>query len=265
MARLSIGKAMRRHVFGVAAVVGALLSVASPTAGVQAQGGALRVLISNGLKVSLEALRPDAESAVGRPLAMEFGSTAAVKMRIQSGERFDATLITAEAIRDLIDEGKLAATPRADLGYSPLGVGIRAGAPKPDLATIDGLKRTLLSAKSITFPHDGATRAYLDQMFDRLGIASQVTPKIVLAEAPGPAAESVAAGRVELVLQLFSEIAPVTGLEVAGPLPGDLRHQVNFAGAASAKADNPAAVKALLEFLSGPHAAAVFKAKGVSR
>jgi len=256
---------MKRNVFGVAAMVGALLSVASPTAGVQAQGGAIRVLISNGLKASLEALRPDAESAVGRPLAMEFGSTAALKTRIESGERFDATLITAEAIRDLIKEGKLAAAPHADLGFSPLGVGIRAGAPRPDLGTIDGLKRTLLSAKSITYTHDGATRAYIDQMFDRLGIASQVTSKIVLAEAPGPAAESVASGRVELVLQLFSEIAPVHGLEVAGPLPGDLRHQINFAGGASATAANPAAVKVLLEFLSGPRAAAVFKTKGVSR
>jgi len=241
------------------------LFVASPDARAQAQGDAIRVLISNGLKTSLEALRPDAENAVGRPIAMEFSSTAALKMRIQSGERFDATLITLEAIRDLIKEGKLATTPPADLGFSPLVVGIRAGAPKPDLGTIDGLKRALLSAKSITYPRDGATRGYLEQMFDRLGIASQVTPKIILAEAPSSAAESVASGRVELVLQLFSEIAPVHGLEVAGPLPGDLRHQVNFAGAASATAANPAAVKALLEFLSGPRAAAMLKAKGVSR
>ena len=256
---------MKCNVFGVAAVVGGLLFVASPDAGAQAQGDAIRVLISNGLKTSLEALRPDAENAVGRPIAMEFSSTAALKMRIQSGERFDATLITLEAIRELIKEGKLAATPTADLGFSPLVVGIRAGAPKPDLGTIDGLKRALLSAKSITYPRDGATRGYLEQMFDRLGIASQVTPKIILAEAPSSAAESVASGRVELVLQLFSEIAPVHGLEVAGPLPGDLRHQVNFAGAASATAANPAAVKALLEFLSGPRAAAMLKAKGVSR
>ena len=102
-------------------------------------------------------------------------------------------------------------------------------------------------------------------MFDRLGIVSQVTPTIVLAESPSAAAESVASGGVELVLQLFSEMAPVHGVEVAGPLPGDLRHQVNFAGAACATSANPAAVKVLLEFLSGPRAAAMFKAKGVSR
>jgi molybdate transport system substrate-binding protein len=188
-----------------------------------------------------------------------------LRARIQSDERFDVTIIAVEAIADLIKGGKLAAASRTDMGYSPLGVGIRAGAPKPDLSTIDGLKRTLLSAKSITYPHDGATRGYLEQMYDRLGIAPQVTPKIILAEAPAPAAESVASGRVELVLELFSEIAPVHGVEFAGPLPGDLRHQVNFAAASSTTAANPAAVKALLEFLSGPHAAAVFKAKGVSR
>jgi len=104
---------MKCNVFGVAAVVGGLLFVASPDASAQAQGDAIRVLISNGLKTSLEALRPDAESAVGRPIAMEFSSTAALKMRIQSGERFDATLITLEAIRDLID-AQTAASARQD-------------------------------------------------------------------------------------------------------------------------------------------------------
>jgi len=255
---------MKPNVFSVAAVVGALLFVASPYARPQEQR-AIRVLISNGLKASLEALRPDAETAAGRPVAIEFGSSATVKTRIQSGEQFDAALITVEAIADLIKEGKLGPTPRVDLGFSPLSVGIRAGAPRPDLGTVEGLKRTLLAAKSITYPRDGANRGYLEQMFDRLGIASQVAPKIVLAEGPGPATESVASGRVELVLTLFSEIAPVHGVEVAGPLPGDFGHQVNFAGAASTMQANQGAVKALLEFLSGPRAAAVFRANGVSR
>src|SRR6476659_7234424 len=102
---------MKRNLFSVAAVVGALLLVASPYARPQEQR-AIRVLISNGLKASLEALRPDAETAAGRPVAMEFGSSATVKTRIQSGEQFDAALITVEAIADLIKEGKLGATPR---------------------------------------------------------------------------------------------------------------------------------------------------------
>jgi molybdate transport system substrate-binding protein len=255
---------VKRSVFSAAAVVGALLLAASPNAGAQEQR-AIRVLISNGLRASLESLRPDAETALGRSLAMEFNSSATVKTRIQSGEQFDAALITVEAINDLIKDGKLAATPRVNLGFSPLSIGIRAGAPRPDLGTVDGLKRTLLAAKSITYPRDGAGRGYLEQMFDRLGIASQVMPKIILAEGPGPATESVASGRVDLVLTLFSEIAPVHGVEIAGPLPGDFHYQINFAGAASATAANSAAVKALLEFLSGPRAAAVFKANGVSR
>src|SRR5690349_18251832 len=129
---------MKRNVFGVAAVLGALLFVASANAGVQTQGGAIRVLISNALKTPIEAIRRDAESAIGRPLAIEFGSTAALRARIQSGERFDVTIIAVEAIADLIKEGQLAAVSRTDIGYSPLGVGIRAGAPKPDLSTIEG-------------------------------------------------------------------------------------------------------------------------------
>src|SRR3954465_7939400 len=99
---------MERTVVGVAAVLGALLFAADPSAGVQAHGESIRVLISNALKTPLEALRPDAERVIALPLAIEFGSTAALRARIQSGERFDVTIIAVAAIADLIKEGKLA-------------------------------------------------------------------------------------------------------------------------------------------------------------
>ena len=158
---------MNRKVFGVAALMCGLLFVASPDAGAQAQGGAIRVLISNGLKTSLEALRTDAETALGRPLAMEFSSTAALKMRIQSGERFDATLITLEAIRDLIKDGKLAATSRTDLGFSPLVVGIRAGAPSQTSARLTASsapssQRSQLHIHTTAPPVDISTRCSTD-------------------------------------------------------------------------------------------------------
>ena len=114
------------------------------------QNRAVRVLVSNGLKAAMEELQPQAERAIGRPLAVQYNSTLSVKKKIQAGEMFDATLITTEAVADLIKEGKLAAGSRTELARSELGIGIKAGAPKPDIHTVDAFKRALREAKIIT-------------------------------------------------------------------------------------------------------------------
>ena len=168
-----------------------------------------------------------------------------------------------EAIDDLIKQGKLAAASRKDVGRSELGIGIRAGAPKPDIHTAEALKKSLLAAKSITYPQDGASRAYLEQMFERLGIAAELKPKIILAQGSGPATESVAAGKAAMVMTLFSEIVPIHGVEILGPLPGEYQSDIKFAAATSATSKNADAAKALITFLTGPKAAPVLKAKGI--
>ncbi len=230
---------------------------------IAAPGSAVRVLVSNGMKAAMEELKPACERAIGHPLAMQFQSTAAVKKMIEAGEAFDATIITTEAIGDLIKQGKLAGGSRADLGRSELGIGIRAGVAKPDISTPEALKRTLRDAKSITYPKDGASRGYIEKMFERLGVAADVKPKIILAPGSGPATESVAAGKAALVITLFSEIVPVQGVEILGPLPGEFQSDIRFAAAASATAKNAEAVKALIAFLAGPRAAPTLKAKGL--
>jgi molybdate transport system substrate-binding protein len=230
---------------------------------VAAQGPAVRVLVSNGMKAAMEDLQPRCERAIGHPLALQFNSTASLKKKIEAGERFDVAIITTEAIDDLIKQGKLAGGSRADLGRSQLGIGIRSGAAKPDIHTSEALKRTLLDAKSITYPQDGASRGYIEKMFERLGIAADVKPRIILAQGSGPATESVAAGKAALVITLFSEIVPIHGVEILGPLPGEFRYDIRFAAAASATTENVKAAKALIAFLTGPEAAPAFKAKGV--
>ena len=245
---------------GIVLAAAMLLSVPMPHA---AEQDAVRVLVSNGLKAAMEELQPLCERAIGRPLAMEFNSTAGLKAKIEAGDRFDATLITTEAVGDLIAHDKAAAGSRTELGRSPLVVGIRAGATRSDIRTPDALKRTLLQAKSITYPRDGASRGYLEKMFAQLGIAADLKPKIVLAAGSGPATQSVATGQAEMVLTLASETAPVPGVEVLGPLPGALAYDIHFAGAAGAATTKGDAVKALLSFLKGPEATKVFRAKGV--
>jgi molybdate transport system substrate-binding protein len=254
-----------RSIAAIVATAGALLCLATqPTAAQNtSQSNALRMLVSNGMKGTMEELQPQCEKAVGRSLAIQFGSTASLKKRIEMGEAFDVTIITTEAIGDLIKEGKLAGASRVDVGRSELGIGIRAGAPKPDIRTPETLKKTLLDAKSITYPQDGASRGSIEKMFDRMGIATDVKPKIILAPGSGPATESVAAGQAAMVITLFSEIVPIRGVEILGPLPGEYQLDIRFAAATSATSQNAAAAKALITFLAGPKAAPVLKAKGI--
>lgn len=228
-----------------------------------ADGTAVRVLVSNGMKAALEELQPQCERAIGHPLELQFNSTASVKKKIEAGEAFDVAIITSEAIGDLIKQGKLAGGSRADLGRSELGIGIRAGAAKPDIRTPEALKRMLRDAQSITYPEDGASRAYIEKMFERMGIAADVKPRIILAQGSGPATESVAAGKAALVITLFSEIVPIHGVEILGPLPGEFHYDIRFGAAASATTKNAEAAKALITFLAGPKAAPTFKAKGL--
>lgn len=248
---------MTKRAFPVAILFAALLPQ------IHAQNAPLRLLVSNGMKAAMEELLPPSERAAGVKLSVQYSSTAALKKRIEAGEPLDATIITAEAIADLIKQGKLASAPRADLGRSALGIGIRSGDARPDIRTTAALKQALLNAKSITFPQDGATRGFIEKMFDHMGIAAQLKPKIILAPGSGPATESVAAGKATFVITLFSEIVPVHGVEILGPLPAEYQDYVNFTAAASATTKNPAAVKSLITFLSSPTAAAVLKAKGL--
>ena len=235
-----------------------------PPQAVAAGGTALvRVLVSNGIKFAMEELQPQCERAIGHPLAIQYNSTLSVKKMIEAGQGFDVTLITTEAIDDLIKQGKLAGSSRVPLARSELGIGIRTDAAKPDIHSPEALKRSLREAKSITFPQDGASRGYIEKMFERLGIAADVKSKIILAPGSGPATESVAAGKAAMVITLFSEIVPIHGVEILGPLPGEYQSDIRFSAAASATANDAAAAKALIAFLTGPKVAPILKAKGL--
>jgi molybdate transport system substrate-binding protein len=165
----------------------------------------------------------------------------------------------------LIKQGKLAAGSRAEVCRSELGIGIRAGAPKPDIKTPEALSRALRGASSITYPKDGASRGNIEGMFEKLGIAADVKPKIILANGSGPATESVAAGKAAMVITLFSEIVPIKGVVILGPLPGEYHYDIRFAAAAASTTKNQEAVRKLIAFLSGPAPLAVFNSKGLAR
>jgi len=248
-----------KQILLVAAAIG--LSAGVPRAG--GESAPLHIYISNGVKTVIDEIRPEWERAAGRPLAFEFGTTAALKQRIEKGEAFDVTVLTSEAISDLIKDGKVASDSRVDVARCGIGVGMQAGAAKPDLRTPDALKRTLLQAKSVTFAEAGASRGYLDKMFGQFGIADQMKSKTVLTPSSVDSNKLVAEGKAQYILTLVSEILPAKGVELAGPLPARVQSYVNFAAGAGAKSANADADRALLQFLKGPKAAPVFKAKGL--
>jgi molybdate transport system substrate-binding protein len=228
-----------------------------------AHAAEIRLISSNGVKAVVEELRPQAERSSGRQLTIDFGTASALKQKIEAGAAFDVAILTTEAIDDLIKEGKIAAGTRADLTRSGIGVGIRTGAPKPDIRTPDALKRTLLKAKSITYAQDGASRVYLEQMFDHLGITEAVKPKLILEQGSARSGAKVANGEAEIIMTLISEILPIQGIELVGPLPKELQNYVSFAAGVSPKANDMESAKALIKFFTSPAAAPTFKAKGM--
>jgi molybdate transport system substrate-binding protein len=244
----------------------AALIAASPgcTAALEAPQAptAVRVLSSNGVKAAIEAIRPEIERAIGHALSIEFSTAASLKTKIEEGEAFDVAILTPALIDDLIAQGKVAADSRVDFARSGVGVGVRQGAPVADVSTPDALKSTLLNATSVMFTADGQSRITIDEAFERLGIAETMGPKTIL-KGPGEAPEAVAAGEAELVLTLVSEIVPVPGLRLLGPLPDDVQGYVSFTAGRGADANDADAAGALLGHLSGPAMAAALQTHGL--
>jgi len=251
--------AMKKRSF---AVVGMLLFSAF---GVTPADPPLHVLASNGVKAVIDELRPKAVQAVGRPLAIEYDTSSSVKKRIESGEAFEVAILTSDVIDDLAKSGKITTANRTEIARCGIGVGVRVGAPKPDISTSDALKRTLLAAKSITFAQDGASRVYILQMFDKFGITEAMKPKLVLEQGSTRANARVADGSAEMIMTLVSEILPAKGVQLVGPLPWDVQHYVNFAAGISAANKDANAAKRLMKFLASPAAGPALKSMGMER
>jgi molybdate transport system substrate-binding protein len=225
----------------------------------------LHVLASNGVKAMIDELRPAAVRAVGRPLAIEYDTSTSVKKRIESGDAFEVAILTSDVIDDLVKAGKITAANRTEIARCGIGVGVRAGAPKPDISTSDALKRTLLAAKSVTFAQDGASRVYILEMFDKFGITEAMKPKLVLEQGSTRSNARVADGSAEMILTLVSEILPAKGVQLVGPLPADVQHYVNFAAGISAANKDANAAKRLMKFLASSSAAPALKSMGMER
>jgi molybdate transport system substrate-binding protein len=236
--------------------------------GIKAEAAELKVLSAIGMQSVLEDLRPKFERATGHKLAISFATAGAAVKRAQGGEAADVVIATRQGIDGLVKNGKAAAGNVTALASAGISVAIRKGAPKPDISSPDALKRTLLAAKSISYvdpASGGASGIHFAKVLDRLGIASEMKSKTVFPNPKTPAEVGVliANGEAEIGVHIIVELISVAGIDIVGPLPGDLQNTIVFAAAVMASAKNAEVAKALVNFLRTPEAVAVIKAKGM--
>ena len=180
-------------------------------------------------------------------------------------EEFDVAVLTPDGIDGLAKERRVVPGTRADLAKVGVGVVVKAGAPLPDISTDDAFKRALLAAKSVAYidpKAGGSSGIYVAGLLKRLGIADEVNAKAVLVQG-GAVADHVADGEAEIGVHQISEILPVAGVTLVGPLPADIQNFTVYSAGIGASAKDAAAAKAFVEFLAGSHALPIIKAKGM--
>lgn len=183
--------------------------------------------------------------------------------RVAAGEAFDFVVLAADAIDKLIASGHAVAGTRVDLVRSGVAVAVRAGAPVPDIASEDGVRRAVLAARTIGYS-TGPSGVQLARLFERWGIAAQVAAKIVQAKPGIPVGTLVASGEVELGFQQLSELLHVDGITIVGPLPDAIQIVTTFSAARCTTSTQVDAVRALLDFLTSPAAADAKRRHGMA-
>jgi molybdate transport system substrate-binding protein len=220
----------------------------------------VRVMISGGMTAAYKALVPEFERATGHKVLTAYGpsmgtTTNAIPVRLERGEPADVLIMVGYALGDLVKKGKVIPDSTVDLVRSPIGVAVKAGAPRPDISSADAVKRALLAAKTIAYS-DSASGVYVStEMFAKLGILDAMKDKARKIPAT-PVGEIVARGDAELGFQQISELKPVEGIDIIGPLPEALQQITVFSAGIASVSKEPDAGKALIKFLASPAARA---------
>lgn len=232
-----------------------------------AQAAEVKVMISGGLSAAYKVLTPEFEQYTGNHVETAWGPSMgtthnAIPVRLDRGEEADVLIMVGYALGDLISQGKVIADSRVDLVRSPIGMVVKAGAPKPDISTVEGLRKTLLSAKSVVYS-DSASGVYVGgEMFKRLGIADQMQGKARPVPAD-PVAGVVARGDAEIGFQQISELLPIPGADLVGPLPDGVQQVTIFSAGVVKGSKHPEAARALIDFLASEAASPVLRKSGL--
>src|SRR5215216_906678 len=226
-----------------------------------AQAGEIKVMMSAAFKEAYLELVPQFERASEHKVVTIQAPTIDMMTRLKGGETVDLVIMAGPSIDELIKDGKIVPGSRADLAKSGIGVAVRQGAPKPDIGSADALKRALLAAQSVAYS-TGPSGVYLAGLFQRMGIADALKPKIKQVKGE-PVGAVVARGEAEIGFQQVSELLPVAGIDFLGPLPPEIQEITVFAAGLHVNAKEPEAAKALVKFLTAPATAPVIKKTGM--
>ena len=254
---------MKLHMYLASSLVVALalgLGFTGPTAAAE-----IKVLTAGAFKQVVLAMVPEFERQTGHKVSVDYATAGELQKRIDSGEAFDVAVITPVAVDALIDKGRIMQGSRVDLATVGVGVVVKEGAPKPDIGTVDAFRQAMLAAKSVAYidPKSGGTTGiYIEKLMDRLGIGDAVRAKAKL-KMGGYVAELVVSGEAEIGLHQISEIVPVKGAVLVGPLPKEIQNITTYAAGISAATKNQTAAQALIKAFSGPDAASLLKSKGM--
>lgn len=222
----------------------------------------MRVLCTNGVKAVTVELIPAAERAIGSSIEVDYASTKALTDKIAAGATGDLAVLSAEAIDELIRNGVLQQGSRTDLAKSVIGVAVRSGAQEPDIGSVDALKAALLAAKAVVYSRTGISGMYMPGLFAKLGIADAIAPKAVIPTV-GSVGEALARGDGDIGLQQVSELLPIAGITVVGPLPDAVQLTTVFSAGIFSSAKEPQAARSLVQHLTADATRSLYSAKGL--
>jgi len=242
--------------------LGAVSAVSAVMLSGIANASEIKVIGSPGTRAPYTLLVPGFEKATGHKVTTTWGGVNAVAKRVADGEVADVVMLPVAQIDDLIRQGKLIPETRVNVASSGVGVAIRAGAPKIDAASSDGIRKALLAAKTIAYSA-GPSGVHIERLIAKWGLTDQLKAKIVPPISDVPIGEVVARGDAEIGFQQISELLPVKGIDYLGPLPADIQEVTLFSAAVHKSAGPADAARALLKFLTAPEAAAIIRKTGM--
>jgi molybdate transport system substrate-binding protein len=226
----------------------------------------VKVFSTIAVQSALETLVPQFEADNGCRLAITWNTAPALVKRLQGGETADVLILNRAGMDTMTRDKRVRAGSEVTLASSATALAVKAGAPHPDISTAEALKRTLLSARAISYSDPaagGASGIYFAKLLERLGIADKVNAKTTYPPPAGLCGDLLVSGDVDLAVQQKPELLQVPGIEILGLLPGDLHMVTVFVACVEASSAEPAAGQALIDFLRAPASAAVFRAKGL--
>jgi len=245
-------------------VLAAASFIAAATA---AHAADMKILTAGAMKAVVLELVPAFEKETGHKAVVDNDTAGGLARRIEGGEAFDLAVITPGVVNDLAAKGKIVAGSRVNVARVGVGIVVKEGAPLPDVSNVEAFKRALIGAKTVAYidpASGGSSGIYLTGLFDKLGIAAEIKPKAKLKQG-GYVADLIASGEAELGLHQISEILPVKGVKLVGPLPAEIQNYTTYAAAVSTDAKQPDAARALIKLLTGSSADSVLKARGMER